>query len=120
MRPCCQTHTRNRELQCDHAVEGVECPRYSARSPSSQECFNVTTPLKAWNVIHVKISERGSSRFNVTTPLKAWNGGGGVANARKSPLQCDHAVEGVECSAWLAAHGGGEQLQCDHAVEGVE
>ena len=35
-------------------------------------------------------------------------------------LQCDHAVEGVECKLTLAEANDLYALQCDHAVEGVE
>ena len=85
-------------------------------------CFNVTTPLKAWNVLGLWLRETSRSplqcdhavegvewparlrlkrcppRFNVTTPLKAWNGRhSDAANGGTYVLQCDHAVEGVEC-----------------------
>ena len=36
------------------------------------------------------------------------------------PLQCDHAVEGVECMSACNAPKKNQRLQCDHAVEGVE
>ena len=40
-----------------------------------------------------------AARFNVTTPLKAWNGGLSIlALSGIDVLQCDHAVEGVECT----------------------
>ena len=59
--------------------------------------------------------------FNVTTPLKAWNAGDvQVLQLLTDVLQCDHAVEGVEWPDWAPAPDTGTGLQCDHAVEGVE
>ena len=39
----------------------------------SQRGFNVTTPLKAWNVRAAGAPPTSPASFNVTTPLKAWN-----------------------------------------------
>ena len=61
-------------LQCDHAVEGVECSMDVVPTKSYQR-FNVTTPLKAWNDYDTVTHLLRSFGFNVTTPLKAWNGG---------------------------------------------
>ena len=59
--------------------------------------FNVTTPLKAWNVASKPWTANQVSCFNVTTPLKAWNDFvGNPVQRQEIMLQCDHAVEGVE------------------------
>ena len=107
-------------LQCDHAVEGVECPPSPTPSASPPR-FNVTTPLKAWNAPACGCGSFDAACFNVTTPLKAWNGG--LVFRRPiltKQLQCDHAVEGVEWELFLCLSLRTGLLQCDHAVEGVE
>ena len=83
-------------LQCDHAVEGVEC-QISDRIADDIDGLQCDHAVEGVECIEM----------DGETPPDA-------------PLQCDHAVEGVECRTPAPGQSGATPLQCDHAVEGVE